>query len=106
VNTPLYTERFAEVVNKAGSATYTVPAGKRAIVMSLVAVSLVAGGMGASVVVSGGRLLAWLAFTGQNVGGAQVDLRQPVYAGEQLVLNTTAVGYATVSGYLLTAPGP
>jgi hypothetical protein len=100
----LYTQRFVAIYNAGGSATFTVPPGKRAIVMSMAMLNTGSVEIGASLTISGTALLAWLSCPGPNKGAYITELRMAVLAGESMVLNLTAPGYATAAGYLLADP--
>lgn len=99
-----YSERFA-LAHRPGNPlrTYTVPAGRRAIVRSFA----YAGYLTTAPAV-------WLAIADHYIAvalppaatfGAALDLYQVVYAGERITVDCTASGgdvWASVSGYLLT----
>lgn len=101
--TALYSERLLALWNASGPVSMVVPAGKRAIVMTVAVLNLGSVDIAANVSVTGSAALAWVTCPGPNKGVQVTQLRQVAYAGETLTLSMAGgAGYATVSGYLLS----
>jgi hypothetical protein len=100
---PVYTERLLAASVTGVWVTWTVPAGKRAIVKS-VAAMVSAGAPGKVHVTAATVYIA--AFTIPDLYRSQtLDLLAVVYAGEELrAYNEAPAGYMLVSGWLLDDP--
>lgn len=99
----LYTQRLVSIWNAGGPADVVVPAGKRFIVMTLVAQSGSVAPLGVSLSVPGIASLGWIAISAVNAGQVLTNLRAVANAGETMRLGVTAVCYASAFGYVLDA---
>jgi hypothetical protein len=97
----VYSERFCALWNSTATQRFVVPAGYRAIVMTVTAQSAAAAAMAVGAYIENVGCIAWLPFTGSNQGAQNTNLRQVARSGETLMLTATGLAYAVMSGYLL-----
>jgi hypothetical protein len=103
----VYSTRFLASNLIAGTATYTVPEGYRAVVHSITAVNNSSHATYAFVTIETLGVAIWIAQGIPTLGFAGWNGRQVVNEGEQLLSNNGATdgGVAIIcSGYLLTLP--
>lgn len=98
-----YSTRFISgALTAPASQTYTVPAGFRALINSVVFATGGTGGVSAVVQAPNGVIVAVTSSMGANLDQSRV-IRVVVAAGEQIVAQATVGGvYVTVTGYLLS----
>lgn len=102
---PVYTERFVAATTLNAWTSYTVPAGKRAIVMSVIAGN--ANANSASVYAQAGPAYLMYAVVPGHGTLSYTELRLAIYPGEQISAQRSSVDQTVVvGGYLFNvAPG-
>lgn len=99
-----YSERFVTFPGGGYSATYTVPAGTRIVLKSVVGFNGTGSAAQVVLVLNGNNI--WSVSVPGSSGGVSPPFMLPLYAGERLQLYAGVVGlYCAVSGYRLVDPG-
>jgi hypothetical protein len=103
VSLKVYTHRFLLITTPATNISYTVPAGRRAVITSINAANTAGTANSAWVAVAG----LWIALAAlpATTGTLSLSCRIAVYAGEAITGKLTASGAAlAVTGYLFDDP--
>lgn len=102
--TKVYSQRFCQLWNSGQPSTYVVPAGKRAVIMSVSAINGSATQAAAQVAITGVGIAAYALMPAAPAGVEVTNLRQVVNAGETISFTIGGTGgYGMVSGYLFDA---
>lgn len=100
-----YTERFFHITGAAVTATYTVPAGMRAVVRNVLLVNRNAAANSAFLWIPPGNFWVYQSSIPASGGFVSFETRVALYGGESISGNwSLASGFMTVSGYLFEDP--